>query len=151
MDSICKQYDVMPLWHFDGDDLLSNIRDTITLYLKNGISLVNKMQSNRMAISLYKWYGCFGAQTFISLTFLQRLQDKYNIVNIIPLIKNREHRMAFERIMGILITEETNYKRKSLLGNIHKYQDFRYTFDKYISDFSQGKIPRHIVKVWTGR
>lgn len=149
--TILHKYEAMSLWHFDGDQLMSEIRDPLTLKLENGMNLVRTMRSD-MAISLFnKWHGSFGGQTLMSLNFLQRLQEKYKLMNLVNFIKCRADRMAFERIIGVLLSKETNYNRKSLFGNIHRYQTFGYDYQHYIRDFYQGKIPRNIVKVWTGR
>jgi hypothetical protein len=40
---------------------------------------------------------------------------------------------------------------KSLLGNIHKYQKWGYTYAEYEEDLRNKKIPKPIVKIWTGR
>ena len=49
------------------------------------------------------WKGCFGAMTVINHTFLERLNEKYNLYNLIPFIKTRPDRMAFERVLAVLI------------------------------------------------
>ena len=43
-------------------------------------------------------------------------------------------------------------KKKALLGNIFKYQNFsKYTYENYEEDVKNNRLPRPIVKVWTGR
>jgi len=151
---IAKRYAALTLWHFDADNILDHNRYSLMSHLKNGQHLINQMKHKKDMIissSSDNWRGSFGGQSFISHEFLVLLENKYKFTNLLKHITNRTDRMSFERIIGILITNETKYKRKSLFGNIHFYQTFGYSYDKYIGDFNKGRLPRHVVKVWTGR
>ena len=99
------------------------------------------------------WYGCFGVQSYIKREFLLELETKYGITNMIPQITCRADRCCLERIMGcIFFTENQKISgKKSLFGNIMKYQTWGYTFDEYIANFKNGNIPKNVVKIWTGR
>ena len=100
-----------------------------------------------------KWYGCFGVQSYINLNFLQHIEKKYEITNLISAVKCRADRCCLERIFGsIFYTESPKILgQKSLLGNIMKYQNFGYTYDEYQKNLKKGIVQKCIVKVWTGR
>lgn len=146
---------VLPLWFFYPDK--ENIDNTLRIskHLKNSFALQDKISLNEMVIGLphNKWYGCFGGQSFINHSFLSSIQDKYNIINLISAVKTRPDRCCLERILGcIFFTENPKIiEKKSLLGNIMKYQRWGYTFEEYENEFKKGKAPKVVVKVWTGR
>jgi hypothetical protein len=104
-----------------------------------------------MGLSNHKWFGCFGVQSFINHTFLIHIENKYKITNLIASVKCRNDRCSLERIFGCIFFTESNKKRKSLFGNIMKYQTWGYDYDQYESDFKNGNVPKNVVKVWTGR
>jgi len=150
-----KGVDVMPLWFFYSDT--ENIENTkrITAYLKNNIVINNKIKKefNILGMRSNEWIGCFGVQSYINLSFLQRIQAKYNILNLINAVTCRADRCCLERIFGAIFSTESPklLSNKSLLGNIMTYHQWGYTFDQYMSDFKKGTIPRFTIKVWTGR
>ena len=116
MDSICKQYDVMPLWHFDGDQLDSDYRNDFLKYVKNRELLLTKMKNNGLINfnNNNKWFGCFGVQMIISYKFLHKIQEKYAFLNLITKIKTRRDRMCLERIIGCIVSNERKSNRNSL-------------------------------------
>lgn len=146
---------VLPLWHFYSDK--ENIENTkrIISYLKNNFLINNKISNefNILGMKTDKWCGCFGVQSYINLAFLQGLQKKYNITNLIHHVKCRADRSCLERIFGaIFFTESSSlFSKKSLLGDIITYEKWGYSFEQYTSDLKKGTIRRHVVKVWTGR
>ena len=91
------------------------------------------------------WKGCFGAMTVIGYNFLEELNKKYNIHNLIPYINSRSDRMAFERVIAVLIDLES--PSKSILGNIHKYIVWGYSYNNYLSN----NLDIPVFKIWTGR
>jgi len=146
---------VLPLWHFYSDS--ENIENTkrIVHALKNNTLISNKLSrdTNILGMPTDKWFGCFGVQSYISLSFLERIQEKYNITNLIYNVKCRADRCCLERIFGAIFNTECPglFRQKSLLGDIMKYQKWGYHYDQYMDDFKQGKLPKYIVKIWTGR
>ena len=99
-----------------------------------------------------KWNGCYGVQSYINLSFLSSIQDKYNIINMIHAVKCRTDRCCLERIFGLIFcTEIPKLFKKSFFGDIMKYQKWGYTFEEYMIDLEKGTVPKHVVKVWTGR
>jgi hypothetical protein len=146
---------VIPLWHFYSDK--ENITNTVRIsnVLKNIGDVQKKLTHNDFAIGLshLKWYGCFGAQTFINHNFLNLLENKYNLMNMINSVFCRADRCCLERILGCIFFAE-NPKitaSKSLFGNIMEYHKWGYTFEQYENDLKKNRVPRYVVKVWTGR
>jgi hypothetical protein len=145
---------VMPLWFFNSDK--ENLENTkrISNYLNNSIILDSKLNKdiNILGLPTDKWNGCYGVQSYINLSFLSSIQDKYNIINMIRAVKCRTDRCCLERIFGLIFcTEIPKLFTKSLFGDIMKYQKWGYTFEQYMIDLKKGTVPRHVVKVWTGR
>lgn len=151
---------IIPLWHFVADrENESNIK-RIASELKNSnlfkttfdqVEPKNKLLFSNKNI---KWAGIFGVQSYINHSFLKNIDNKYNITSLLYAVKNRTDRCALERIMAILFYNE--YPRlieiKSLLGTIHNYMKWGYSYDNYINDIKKYKgAIRPIVKVWTGR
>jgi len=93
------------------------------------------------------WAGCFGVMTIIDYEYLQFIDSKYNIANLLPYVTSRDHRMVLERVMACIL--QANYKQKTLLGSILNYCTWSYTYDNYIRDKDNIKLP--LIKVWTGR
>ena len=148
---------VIPLWFFYQDT--ENVENTkrIVKYLKNFTIIENKISDN-YGIKVFeltndKWHGCFGVQSYINLSFLEKIEQKYGISNLIFAVNCRADRCCLERIFGaIFFTEFPKLLQiKSLFGNIMTYQTWGYTFDEYMNDLKKGAIPRDVVKVWTGR
>jgi hypothetical protein len=150
-----KGLNVLPLWFFYSDT--ENIENTkrITAYLKNNMVIHNniKKELNILGMRSNEWIGCFGVQSYINLSFLQRIEAKYDIVNLINAVTCRADRCCLERIFGVIFSIESPklLLKKSLLGNIMTYQQWGYSFDQYMTDLKKGTIPRFTIKVWTGR
>lgn len=151
-------YQVMPLWHhqYDKENLNNLIR--ISSNLKNNYYLKQKLQGSELNIlgiqKNDKFDLCFGVQSYINLHFLEMLEKKYKITNLVNVINNRTDRCGLERIMGLLFCQEypaLNHV-KSIFGHINKHhKSFNYTYDNYLQDFNNKKAREPFVKVWTGR
>lgn len=143
---------VMPLWFFQPDQ--ENIENTIRIvrHLQNCTHIENKIKAI-VGMTQDKWYGCFGVQTYINISFLETIEHKYKLSNLISAITCRKDRCCLERIMGCIFYSEARSlgKHKSLLGNIRKYQSWGYTYDHYMQHVNRGHLPAPIVKIWTGR
>jgi len=146
---------VIPLWHFYPDK--ENINNTLRIAnnLKNSRAITEKINSANPIISMpnEKWYGCFGAQTFINHDFLIFLESKYGITRLTEGITCRADRCSFERIIGCLLFTENQQilNNKSVFGDIMKYQKWGYSFNDYDADLKKSRVPKSVVKVWTGR
>jgi hypothetical protein len=147
---------ILPLWHFDADkeNYINSLK--ISSKLKNSIDIQKKITMNELNIlglNQFKWFGCFGVQSFINHNFLCQIVNKYNLFSIMNNVNNRSDRCCLERIFGIIFyTESKNlYKIISLFGNIYKYQKWGYSYFDYLNDINKGILPKLVVKVWTGR
>jgi hypothetical protein len=157
-DGIIKKHiKVLPLWVFFPDKENLNNRIRILSCLKNSHNLYTKLKLENIVLSMPndKWLGCFGVQSFINYEFLHLLENKYQITNMINYVKCRDDRCSIERIFGCLFFTEypklLKIPNNSLLGNIHNYQKWGYTYSEYEADIKNKKLPRSIVKIWTGR
>lgn len=151
------QKPVAPLWFFPYDK--ENIHNILRICsgLKNNYTLMHKLTQNQPTVlgmhSPDDFVCCFGAQSFINYHFLNKIEEKYGISNLVYYVKSRMDRCALERIMGLLFTIEypalMNYK--SLLGNIQVVGNWGYSFEKYQTQLYNKKRVKSVVKVWTGR
>ena len=148
---------VLPLWHHPKDK--ENINNVVRIvgHLKNNHKLYSKIYDRGnvvLGLNDGKYNICFGCQCFINLKFLEILELKYKITNLVNAIHCRTDRCSLERVMGLLFNEE--YKQlkniKSLFGEITRHhKSFQYHYSEYWNDFQQKKIVHPIVKIWTGR
>ena len=149
---------VIPLWHhnYDKENLNNLLRICDNLnhntYLKNKL---NGPEFNILGLNKNNNFNlCFGVQSYINLKFLEMLENKYFISNLVSVINSRTDRCVLERIMGLLFNEECLLLKSkgSLFGNIIKHhKSFHYNYDEYIQDFNNKKVYAPFVKVWTGR
>jgi hypothetical protein len=146
---------VLPLWHFYSDKENVDKTKMLSRKLKNYYLIHDKVSKelNILGMDTDKWNGCFGVQCYINLNFLQHIENKYGITNLIPFVRCREDRCCLERIFGtIFCTEIPKLLRcKSLFGDIMKYQTWGYSYDEYMTNLKKGTIPKYVVKIWTGR
>lgn len=150
---------VIPLWHHDYDKENINNIVRITSTLTNNRHLLRKIRKNEemvinMGITNDKFNLCFGGQCYIKLSFLERLQQKYNITNMIQAINSRTDRCSLERVLGLLFYEECPRLQKynSLFGDIMRMpRAFAYNYNDYDEDLKRKKLLNPFVKVWTGR
>jgi hypothetical protein len=148
---------VLPLWHHPKDK--ENVNNVIRIikHLKNNYKLYSKIYDRNnmiMGLNNENYNICFGCQCFINLRFLERLELKYKITNLVNAIHCRTDRCSLERVMGLLFNEEYNQLKyiKSLFGEIrYHYKSFKYNYPEYSDDFKKKKIVHSIVKIWTGR
>jgi hypothetical protein len=145
---------VLPLWNFGPDKENSVNTKRIIKSLKNYQAIEYKLNNdNVIGMPRDKWYGCFGVQSYINLQFLEKIEHKYGITNLIHAVHNRPDRCCLERIFGCIFFTECPdiLKYKSFLGDIMTYQTWGYSYDTYMTNLKKGTIPKAIVKVWTGR
>ena len=146
---------VLPLWFFYPDK--ENVENTkrIVKNLKNNVSIDNKVSKeiNLLGLNSDKWYGCFGVQSYINLSFLEQIENKYKITNLISAVTCRADRCSLERIFGSIFFSESPklLNQRSLFGDIMKYQKWGYSYDEYMVNLKKGTVPRAVVKIWTGR
>ena len=154
---------VLPFWHHSYDNENQNNIVRIAAGLTNNKKLIYKIrqnQPNNIVLKLQttssndKVNLCFGCQCYIKLPFLERLQQKYNITNLVNMVYNRTDRCSLERVLGLIFCEELPYLTKigSLFGDIMaKPRAFHYNYDDYECELKNRKKMTAMVKVWTGR
>ena len=150
---------VLPLWHhnYDKENIHNILR--ISMGLKNNRSLIKKLNKTEeivinLGFSNDKFNLCFGGQCYIKLQFLERIETKYGITNLVHLIHNRTDRCSLERILGLLFYEEFPKLLgiNSLFGDIMRLpRAFNYNYNDYNNDLKQKRVLNPFVKVWTGR
>jgi len=148
---------VIPLWHhkYDKENVSNIIR--IVSSLKNSKFLINKIKKQDEIILGMKnnnFNLCFGGQCYIKLGFLEYLEQKYRISNLVHTIHNRTDRCSLERILGLLFCQEypNILKINSLFGDIMRQsRAFNYNYNDYSNDLNNKKLIHPFVKVWTGR
>jgi hypothetical protein len=121
----------------------------------------NLIESINYSNDLKKYYnqrdkinGCFGVQSVITYSFLNHIEIKYDLFNLLKIIDSRIERMNFERIFALICINEKSelYKNPSIFGIIHEYTRFGYSYDDYLKDKSENKLDKcEIIKIWTGR
>jgi hypothetical protein len=160
-----KNFKVVPLWHFSHCKEENYTRSLeISYYLKNNYEVVKQLRqlndTKYETLGLHKqyWDGCFGVQSYISYNFIDHLQKKYNLFNMLKVIKCRSDRCCLERIYGLVISLECRelHKIKSLFGSISAYRNGEYgwgysyhQYKDYINKYKKSPVP--YVKVWSGR
>ena len=127
------------LWSFNNCFRDDSNEEKFLLHLKDGNELVQFRKN-------LTWKGCFGSMAAIKLSFLENLQEKYNLFSLLEHIHSRNERYHLERIIGILCHKEC-LKLDSYFGDIHAYQTWGYSFLDYL--FDNQDLPA--IKVWTGR
>lgn len=150
-DLINNLEDFRFLWYFaihrciDDED---HYNDNIIFYslLNNGDELYDYYNS-------YDWLGCFGCSMIINLEFLEKIQDKYNLFNIIQYVNTRKKRETLERLLAVVFTYEIREKYKNrknlvLFGAIHDYPIAFYYFYFHYHYFP---LDLPVVKCWFGR
>ena len=123
---------------------------SILLQLKNNNQLIELLPN------LNNWYNCFGIQSIIDLNFLEYIYEKYNFDIFIDYIKSRKERIHFERVFGLICSNEfkinnINICEITLYNNIFDYQPkaFHYRLHNYYED--KNKYDLDLIKIWTGR
>ena len=123
---------------------------------------IKKLSNHTELLELYKskskWNGCFGGMTVISHDAISKIQSKYNFTELIKHIKCRLDRVAFERILGVILTLELRLitsENSSYFGSIWNYCPWNfnvgYTFNDYIKDKKSDNFNIPIAKLWSGR
>lgn len=128
---------------WDDDSVINNLLGC----LKSAKELIefNILQKN-------EWNGCFGVTSIISLSTLEKIENKYSFTqSLIKQIKTRDDRMALERIFAILCFNE-NYLTKNDCSNFGSIQNFPCWFVKESDvDYVTGSTDSAIIKIWKGR
>jgi hypothetical protein len=102
--------------------------------------LLNVLDNNQeliLELDKKNWLGSFKSLSYVNSKFLEKLNKKFNILNLIKVINNNQYEMAFERILGILLhSYEGN--NEPIFGDIHQeliknINPWDYSYDKYLT------------------
>lgn len=134
------------IWNFNGDNDNS----------KEIAHMISSLNNNESLLKLYNnknsWKGAFGSCAVVTPEFLKKLDEKYNIFNIISVYNSPLYCMGFERMVGLLLALE-GYNT-TILGDIFHYISstpgyaWWYSYDNYINNKN---ITNSIMKVWSKR
>lgn len=146
------------LWHF-----VEHKYDNTEMEMK----FIKKLSNNEELLDLYKdktnWAGCFGVMSFIDYNALEEIQEKYNFLNLLEIVKTRDDRMCVERIFAVIsykLNDTLFHNPKpSLFGDIHRDYLSNWNFDyiKYLKIFYLSDTVcepynnYYAMKVWSGR
>ena len=144
------------LWHFDKEDVTNhNLKEQEKLISVLEPSVQERLRRLRNSGTSF---GCFGGSAVISLGFLEQLEKKYGLFNLLSVTRSRGDRMAFERVFAYCCIDAMRYGRNiapfSVFGNIfNHYGCFTYNFWEYLVDKSTSNVLDKMpcIKVWSGR
>jgi hypothetical protein len=123
----------------------------------NEINLLNNINITNEIMNFYKnkdlWYGCFGLQSIVTMEYIENIEKKYKIFNLLNVINSREIRMSVERIFGLICSYENIdlQLNPSIFGKIHHYIHWGYTYENYTLDKNNNNLKVPLIKIWTGR
>lgn len=154
---LVRNYSVCPLWHFyTVEDPGNCVR--LASRLKNSIKLQDVLRGDQTSVfnirKDQRMTGCFGAQSVIQRSFLEKIERKYSLFSLINVVRTRRDRMSLERVMGTLFMAENPdlLKHPSVFGNIWKHQRWGTTYEAYTNHRSTAAFQTlPLVKVWSGR
>ena len=143
---------VRTIWHFDDHRWDNYSYDT---------AIINLLSNNVELLKLYHtksdWDGCFGCMSVITHSFLDYLNSKYNLINLIIHLNNHNWQVALERVFGVIFTleEPTLNITKSILGKHDAILSPSYSYKEYMIDrqhqLFNDKNKYRMIKVYTIR
>ena len=101
--------------------------------------------------------GCFGIQSCISYSFLERLEERFEIMNLINVVHDREKRMCLERVFGAMtlfmcpkLKKDSSFYGDILIDYVDKYEHT--SFGYYLENKEKMRLEdRPFIKVFSGR
>jgi hypothetical protein len=116
-------------------------------------SLPNKETLNHI-FTHNKWKGCFGGCSFITLKYLELIQEKYNMFSLIPYLQShREYRHSFERVFGILCSSlsDTVLHHQSICTELQHIVIHKSQFNNMDQITKYYPLNKSIAKIGCGR
>jgi hypothetical protein len=145
----------IPLWHAPRDrENVANVVRLTAAMTPAAARLTCYSTGVLRALGEERGSICFGAMAVIQWTFLNHIETKYGLTQLIPIIRIRADRCSFERVLGAIFCAECPMLRTypslfSYIGDV--YMAHKYTWAQYENDYTCGRVSAPIVKVWTGR
>lgn len=135
------------LWHFE-----THLYDNKSLELRQ----IEHLNNNKELIKLYNelnWHGCLGCMLVIKKNFINEIENKFNLSNLVNIINNKDEAISFERVISILcyylypqIKNDISY-----CGDI-KNMIWGYSYRQYIKDRDNNNlITDPLIKLFLGR
>ena len=135
---------------FTGKKKYDKIKFNCDLTIPRSTKPIIKLLDNHEKILNYyengDWYGCFGAMSVVSHSFLDKINQNHNLFNLETIIKSRHMRMAFERVWACLI-QTHGCDKQAIFGDIFNHPKVFYAKYKDIPQLLH--LPA--IKIWTGR
>ena len=93
------------------EEMILNLTDMKFLFsfsnkykIKEQEKFISKLNEGSKINKNQNWVGCFGGSCIITHEYLKKLQNKYNILSLVPLITCRSEREIYERIIGSVVS-----------------------------------------------
>jgi hypothetical protein len=116
--------------------------------------LISKLNNKQALIDRYNkgtWSGCFGVMSVIDIKFLEFVDNKYSLENLLEHVTCRQDRMALERVFGVIFSNEKK-NNNSVFGNIFRYCKWGYSYSSYLTQRGMPYLSYFpVIKIWTGR
>lgn len=120
---------------------------------------IGRLRHSKSLLRLYeqkeRWVGCFGVQSVITLDFLEFLETKYGLFELVlPFVRTRFDRQCMERVFALLCCMEYSSLAvsPSLFGVIFDYAiSWGFAFRDYENKKRSQTTVLPVTKVWTGR
>lgn len=126
------------------------------------INIIHHLQNPGELVSFFHQLdtcniGCFGIQSCISYSFLERLQEKFQLMDLIQMVDDRENRMCLERVFGAIvlfmcpeIKKDISFYGDILVDYVDKYEHTSFVF--YLANKEKIRLEnRPFIKVFSGR
>ena len=126
------------------------------------VNIMNLLKNPKELVSFFHQIdvcniGCFGIQSCISYSFLEKLQDRFQFMDLIHYVNTRDKRMCLERVFGAImlfmfpkIKENVSFYGDILIEYVDKYEHT--SFGYYLENKEKMRLEdRPFIKVFSGR
>jgi len=103
--------------------------------IKEQEDFISKLNEGASINKNQNWVACYGGTCIITHDYLKKLQNKYNIISIVPFITRRSEREIYERILGSVVSYDLSENPNFDIKEIVIYGDF----DDYFKKYPRGK------------
>ena len=141
-------------WHFDHADVRNDRKISTFLSLLNQSKDIITECSNPE----FLWKGCFGGTSIVDLEVVEQLEEKYEFISkLVSVIRTRNDRETFERILGIMVYYEklmdtsSHSNFGSILAYPKAFESQNNNIETAAHIVSQANYNTSILKVWRGR
>lgn len=150
--------DIKFLWYFTHEPDNPVYEKNMISVLKDADKIINFYDNQK-----HLWYGCFGSQSVITLDFLDRLVEKYNLFELFKVLNCKLDRMHLESVFGVLCCYESDELKRKALSRVDfavfdritvrkTTPQWGYTYDEYMRDKDTGILDDFpFVKTWNYR